>query len=63
MSPNPDGDLPAGADLQVFFAEQITVAEREVAVAGPGQECCELSCLGAVRVFHALIVGGELDRE
>lgn len=53
----------AGTDLQVFFAEQGEVAGLEMAVADSGQKSWELSCPGAVRIFHALILGSELDQE
>src|SRR5271165_896393 len=51
------------APLQIFFAEHVQVAERQRAIADPGQERGELPGLGPAGVLHALLVRGEFHHE
>src|ERR1043166_9046640 len=57
--PRTAGDLL----LEIFFAEHVQVAERQRAIADPGQERGELPGLGPAGVLHALLVGGEFHHE
>src|SRR6202035_2159618 len=49
--------------LEIFFAEHVQVAERQRAIADPGQERGELPGPGPAGVLHALLVRGEFHHE